>query len=54
MLHSRPNGACIFLDGCNVCCIQPVKPVQCVGFPNAWRFPGWRAECEAIEITPLA
>jgi Fe-S-cluster containining protein len=51
MLHSRPNGECVFLDGRNVCSIQAVKPRQCVGFPNAWNFPGWRAVCEAIEVT---
>ncbi len=52
MLHSRPNGECVFLDGRNVCQIQAVKPRQCAGFPNAWKFPGWRELCEAIEITP--
>ncbi|MBK8095093.1 MAG: YkgJ family cysteine cluster protein [Verrucomicrobiaceae bacterium] len=44
------DGACIFLEGVNVCRIQPVKPVQCSGFPNEWRFPGWREKCEAIEV----
>jgi hypothetical protein len=34
----------------NECRIQPVKPVQCRGFPNEWRFPGWREMCEAIEV----
>ena len=38
---------CIFLDGRD-CAIQPVKPVQCAGFPNTWNFPGWRAVCEAV------
>ena len=54
MLHSRPNGECVFLEGRSVCRIQAVKPVQCAGFPNAWNFPGWRAVCEAVEITPPA
>lgn len=45
----KPNGECIFLEGQNVCRIQPVKPAQCRGFPNDWRFPGWRDVCEAIE-----
>lgn len=45
------SGACLFLDGVNVCRIQPVKPAQCGGFPNEWRFPGWRDVCEAIEIS---
>jgi len=48
--HS-PFGLCLFLEGVNVCRIQPVKPVQCEGFPNAWNFPGWRDVCEAVEIT---
>lgn len=44
------NGECLFLEGVNVCRIQPVKPAQCSGFPNEWRFPGWRDMCEAVEI----
>jgi Fe-S-cluster containining protein len=47
----KPNGECLFLDGVNVCLIQPVKPGQCSGFPNDWNFPGWREKCEAIEVT---
>lgn len=48
----RPGGQgeCVFLEGVNECRIQPVKPVQCRGFPNDWRFPGWREMCEAIEV----
>jgi uncharacterized protein len=46
----KPNGECIFLEGKNVCSIQAVKPTHCSGFPNAWRFPGWREQCEAIEV----
>ena len=45
----QPDGACIFLDGQD-CQIQPVKPDQCRGFPNAWNFPGWRDICQATEI----
>lgn len=40
---------CIFLDGRD-CAVQPVKPVQCAGFPNAWNFPGWRETCEAVPV----
>lgn len=47
-LTDQPDGACIFLQGRN-CVIQPVKPIQCSGFPNTWNFPGWREVCEAIE-----
>ena len=49
-ITDKPNGECVFLEGANVCRIQPVKPGQCGGFPNEWRFPGWRDVCEAIEI----
>jgi len=49
-LIDQPDGACIFLEGCD-CRIQPVKPHQCRGFPNTWNFPGWREVCEAIEIS---
>jgi Fe-S-cluster containining protein len=48
-LIDHPDGACIFLEGHN-CRVQPVKPIQCRGFPNVWNFPGWRDVCEAIEI----
>lgn len=52
-LIDREDGACFFLEGKNHCRIQPVKPVQCAGFPNQWRFPGWRDKCEAIEVQKL-
>ena len=48
-LIEKPDGACIFLQGLNTCLIQPVKPEQCRGFPNAWNFPGWREICEAVD-----
>lgn len=46
----KANGECSFLQGINTCQIQPVKPHQCKGFPNDWQFPGWREQCEAIEM----
>ncbi len=49
-LIEAPDGACIFLEGKNHCRIQAVKPEQCAGFPNLWRFPGWREVCEAVEV----
>lgn len=49
-LNDKPNGECTFLDGVNRCTVQPVKPGQCGGFPNAWNFPGWRAVCEAVPV----
>jgi len=49
-LKENPDHSCSFLDGRD-CRIQPVKPAQCRGFPNAWNFPGWRQICEA-ELLP--
>lgn len=46
-LLDKGNGECAWLDGRD-CRLQEVKPVQCVGFPNTWNFPGWREECEAV------
>ena len=40
-------GSCVFLDGPNECRIQPVKPGQCVGFPNTWNFPGFEKKCRS-------
>jgi Fe-S-cluster containining protein len=48
-LRDQADGSCIFLDGKN-CTIHSVKPAQCAGFPNEWRFPGWRESCEAIAV----
>jgi len=45
-LIEKHNGECIFLEGRD-CAVQPVKPIQCAGFPNTWNFPGWREVCEA-------
>ncbi|CAN5451941.1 hypothetical protein BH23VER1_BH23VER1_04100 [soil metagenome] len=50
-LIEMPDGACVFLAGRNTCQIQAAKPAQCSGFPNTWRFPGWREDCEAIPVT---
>ena len=49
-LKERKNGECIFLENGNSCSINDVKPVQCVGFPNTWNFPGWEKVCEAIPV----
>ena len=50
-LVEREDGGCVFLEGQNTCLIQPAKPDQCRGFPNRWRFDGWRELCEAVEVT---
>ena len=49
-LIEKSKGECVFLEG-RECAIQPVKPIQCKGFPNAWNFPGWREVCEAIPVS---
>lgn len=46
-LTEQPNGECVFLDG-NDCAVQPVKPQQCLDFPNRWNFPGFEQTCHAI------
>ncbi len=51
-LREKDNHECIMLDGIE-CRVHPVKPVQCRGFPNKWRFPGWRDVCQA-EAVPMA
>ncbi len=48
-LKEKPGGECVFLDGID-CRINPVKPVQCTGFPNQWNFPGWKKSCEAVPV----
>ena len=47
-LNELPDGRCIFLDGENVCRIQPVKPLQCRTFPETWNFSDWREQCDGI------
>lgn len=49
-LGDREDGACIFLQGGNVCLINPVKPDQCSGFPNKWNFPGFERICQAKRL----
>lgn len=48
-LIDKGNDECIFLEGRD-CVVQPVKPVQCGGFPNTWNFSGWREVCEALPV----
>jgi hypothetical protein len=50
-LAEHADGSCVFLEGKNSCRVQAVKPGQCRGFPNRWRFEGWREVCEATEVT---
>ena len=53
-LTERPDGACSFLkedsQGKTACAVNPAKPAQCAGFPNTWRFPGWRQVCAAVPV----
>jgi len=45
-LAERENGECVFLEG-NACRIHPVKPRQCLEFPEGWRYPGIEEICPA-------
>ena len=45
-LNELSDGRCIFLEGENVCRIQPSKPLQCRTFPEKWNFTGWEKMCE--------
>ena len=36
VLKSRPDGACAWLSGDNLCRINPVKPDKCRTFPHEW------------------
>lgn len=46
VLKDHEDGSCILLEdgGCRV---HAVKPDQCRGFPNTWRFEGFQEICEA-------
>lgn len=46
-LVERTDECCIFLSGMNECEIYSVRPQQCRGFPNRWRFPGFERDCQA-------
>lgn len=48
-LIENEEGYCVFLTQAGECQIQPVKPGQCVQFPNFWSFPGFREKCQAID-----
>ncbi|HXA44439.1 MAG TPA: YkgJ family cysteine cluster protein [Candidatus Angelobacter sp.] len=47
-LMDKPNGECVFLEA-GQCAVQPVKPQQCLDFPNLWNFPGAEASCRALK-----
>lgn len=46
-LTEKEDGSCIFLQKDNTCRIHPVKPRQCVDFPDRWTFDGWERLCGA-------
>jgi len=48
----KENGSCVFLAPDNRCRINPVKPRQCAGFPDAWSFPGYDAVCRGTRASP--
>ena len=48
-LIEKPNGHCIFFNNdSNSCAIYPVRPKQCVGFPNTWTIDDLEEKCPAI------
>ena len=49
LIEKEGSHECIMLEGAD-CRIQAAKPKQCGGFPNTWKFPGWRKVCEAIPV----
>lgn len=49
LVDKDASSECIMLEG-DECRIYEVKLVQCRGFPNGWKFPGWEKECEAIAV----
>jgi Fe-S-cluster containining protein len=52
-IGEREDGACRFLNEDNSCAIQPVKPQQCIDFPNKWRYPDFEKDCPAIKLRIL-
>ncbi len=48
-LLEREDNSCVMLEG-DACIIHPVKPTQCIGFPDAWNFPGWREISRAVAV----
>jgi uncharacterized protein len=50
-LTEKKDGSCVFLDDeSNQCEIYPVKPKQCIDFPQHWNFKGWKSQCPIIEF----
>lgn len=47
-LTEQEDGSCIFLQEDNTCRINPVKPVQCRGFPYSWITPVLDKSCPAL------
>lgn len=49
ILTEKSDGACIFLED-NRCRIHPVKPRQCLDFPQRWNFEGFEWLCRTKRI----
>lgn len=45
-LVDKTDGSCVFYEP-NGCLVNPVKPQQCVDFPDHWNFPGFEKICKA-------
>ncbi|MCR5413560.1 MAG: YkgJ family cysteine cluster protein [Kiritimatiellae bacterium] len=48
VLHSRPDGSCVFLTEGNLCRINPVKPDKCRTFPQDWTNPDSASVCPGL------
>ena len=49
ILHSHPNGACVWLTADNRCLIHPVKPDKCRTFPYDWTNPDSHEICPGLK-----
>ena len=49
IIDKEGSDECVMLED-GGCKIHDVKPKQCRGFPNDWKFPNWRKYCEAVAV----
>ncbi len=54
MLHSRPDGSCVYLTDDNLCKINPVKPDKCRTFPYEWTNADSANVCPGLSAADLS